>query len=209
MIPQQTTTTTTSTSTTTMDSQQGKLLSSFMNEIVKLEECQALCDQAAIMAIRTSPATTTVTQEGPDLIDASKLRRPACKAALTKLPKRRVYPHDQQRHQNDPRTCGICCGRLIHGIVLTRLPCGHVYHYNCVVPWLNRANSCPECRYEIPTFTSSSTGDDAANEYEVGRRHRMAQRTTVSCTCDPHKRHHTCFFDDSQLVVVHEAEQKD
>ncbi|KAK9057828.1 hypothetical protein SSX86_022666 [Deinandra increscens subsp. villosa] len=47
--------------------------------------------------------------------------------------------------------CVICKDNVGVGSVVNRLPCGHVYHPSCIVPWLNARNTCPLCRYELPT----------------------------------------------------------
>ncbi|KAL7599533.1 hypothetical protein Lser_V15G25899 [Lactuca serriola] len=47
--------------------------------------------------------------------------------------------------------CVICKDSVCVGSVVNRLPCLHVYHPSCITPWLNAHNTCPLCRYELPT----------------------------------------------------------
>lgn len=87
-------------------------------------------------------------------------------AAISKLPCYRVYPFDKEQHPNYNQTCTICYDRLIDGFALLRMPCGHLYHINCIIHWLGQSNACPECRYEI-----ESTSSDY--KYEISRKQRM------------------------------------
>lgn len=34
---------------------------------------------------------------------------------------------------------------------IVRLWCGHLFHNECVVPWLSKQNTCPLCRFELPS----------------------------------------------------------
>lgn len=47
--------------------------------------------------------------------------------------------------------CAICKDLLTVGNVVNRLPCLHLYHPSCIKPWLSNRNTCPLCRFEVPT----------------------------------------------------------
>lgn len=50
--------------------------------------------------------------------------------------------------QMSVETCVICQENIAENEV-TKLPgCGHPYHADCIVPWLQRNHQCPLCRYE-------------------------------------------------------------
>lgn len=109
---------------------------------------------------------------------------PASTSAIMGLTHIRVFAEDKANYKSDDRCCSVCSDRLVDGIVLTRLPCGHMYHISCIVPWLNKNCSCPECRYELPT---------ADPKFESGRRERMKSRKISSCGCSCFG-FHSCVF---------------
>jgi Ring finger domain len=47
--------------------------------------------------------------------------------------------------------CAVCKELVLVGESLKRLPCSHDYHANCILPWLGIRNTCPLCRFELPT----------------------------------------------------------
>ncbi|XP_033108268.1 E3 ubiquitin-protein ligase RNF181-like [Anneissia japonica] len=47
--------------------------------------------------------------------------------------------------------CPVCLLPFESGENASMLPCQHRFHGNCIQPWLSQTNSCPVCRYELPT----------------------------------------------------------
>lgn len=95
------------------------------------------------------------------LADTASSRRgapPAAESVVVKLP-RVVITKDLER--NGSLVCAVCKDPLIIHTEANQLPCLHLYHPLCILPWLRTRNSCPVCRYELPT-------DD--REYEEGKR---------------------------------------
>ena len=42
-------------------------------------------------------------------------------------------------------TCTICLDDFSNKKII-KLKCNHVYHYDCILPWLEENNNCPLCR---------------------------------------------------------------
>jgi len=72
-----------------------------------------------------------------------KCGRPATKAAVEALQTVVVAEADAQ--------CAVCKDGVEAGERARRLPCAHLYHDACILPWLAIRNTCPLCRHELPT----------------------------------------------------------
>eukprot|EP00826_Nyctotherus_ovalis_P050560 TRINITY_DN6210_c0_g1_i1.p2 TRINITY_DN6210_c0_g1~~TRINITY_DN6210_c0_g1_i1.p2 ORF type:complete len:388 (-),score=58.48 TRINITY_DN6210_c0_g1_i1:90-1253(-) len=103
---------------------------------------------------------------------AQPSRPPASKKAVSKLP---VFKLDRKHCKTgasgkpDLPGCAICCCNIELGRECQVLPCGHMYHPTCIKPWFDQNNTCPTCRYELPT-------DDPG--YERVRPNNAPQRNT-------------------------------
>ncbi|CAN6230666.1 unnamed protein product [Urochloa humidicola] len=47
--------------------------------------------------------------------------------------------------------CAVCKDGIAAGLSVLRLPCKHYFHADCIRPWLAIRNTCPVCRFELPT----------------------------------------------------------
>ncbi|KAL9224336.1 hypothetical protein vseg_000380 [Gypsophila vaccaria] len=73
---------------------------------------------------------------------------PAAKTAVEGLPSVDVT---EEMMRSDSSQCAVCMDEFELGAQAKQMPCKHVFHKDCIVPWLELHNSCPVCRYELPT----------------------------------------------------------
>nr|CAG8585219.1 15232_t:CDS:2 [Entrophospora candida] len=70
---------------------------------------------------------------------------PASKSFINKLP---IVPKSDI---NSDETCIICADKFHGGgdKLVTSLPCKHKFDKECIIPWLELHNTCPNCRHEV------------------------------------------------------------
>ncbi|CAM8897573.1 unnamed protein product [Rhodiola kirilowii] len=83
---------------------------------------------------------------------------PASKAAVESLPTVVIG----ECHMAAESHCAICTEQFELHAEAREMPCKHIYHSSCVLPWLALRNSCPVCRHELPTGSPGSNRDDEA-----------------------------------------------
>lgn len=59
-----------------------------------------------------------------------------------------------------PTTCSICLSEYINGDIIVSLPCCHVFHRDCLHPWLQMKKLCPLCKTLVRGPTA--LGDNAS-----------------------------------------------
>ena len=47
--------------------------------------------------------------------------------------------------------CVICKEEMRVGRDVCELPCQHLFHWMCILPWLKKRNTCPCCRFRLPS----------------------------------------------------------
>ncbi|OIS97430.1 PREDICTED: E3 ubiquitin-protein ligase RING1-like [Nicotiana attenuata] len=73
---------------------------------------------------------------------------PAAKSAVAGLPDIKITV---ELLGSDSSQCAVCKDTFELGEDAKQMPCKHIYHKDCILPWLELHNSCPVCRYELPT----------------------------------------------------------
>ncbi|KAD5962031.1 hypothetical protein R6Q59_014441 [Mikania micrantha] len=83
---------------------------------------------------------------------------PASKAAIESLPTIEIQEH----HVSIESYCAVCKEPLDLGSEAKEMPCQHLYHPDCILPWLALRNSCPVCRHELPSETADLSNSNRA-----------------------------------------------
>ncbi|KAF0911635.1 hypothetical protein E2562_011643 [Oryza meyeriana var. granulata] len=74
---------------------------------------------------------------------------PAAKSAVAALPD--VAVSADMMAADGGAQCSVCMDDFHLGAAAKQLPCKHVFHKDCILPWLDLHSSCPVCRFELPT----------------------------------------------------------
>lgn len=81
---------------------------------------------------------------------------PAPRSAIDAMPTIKIT----RRHLNIDAHCPVCKDKFELGTEARLMPCDHIYHSDCIVPWLVEHNSCPVCRVELTSQGTASAGSN-------------------------------------------------
>ncbi|KAL8462832.1 hypothetical protein ACS0TY_032921 [Phlomoides rotata] len=85
---------------------------------------------------------------------------PASKAAIESMPTIDIT----DEHIAIESYCAVCKEPFEMGSEAREMPCKHLYHQDCILPWLSLRNSCPVCRHELPIDNESTSVNHDASE---------------------------------------------
>uniref|UniRef100_G3TN79 E3 ubiquitin-protein ligase RNF181 n=1 Tax=Loxodonta africana TaxID=9785 RepID=G3TN79_LOXAF len=89
---------------------------------------------------------------------------PAAKAVVESLPRTAI------RGSQADLKCPVCLLEFEEEETAIEMPCHHLFHSNCILPWLSKTNSCPLCRHELPT------DDDTYEEHRRDKARKEQQK---------------------------------
>uniref|UniRef100_W5KDY1 Ring finger protein 150a n=1 Tax=Astyanax mexicanus TaxID=7994 RepID=W5KDY1_ASTMX len=97
----------------------------------------------------------------------------AAKKAISKLQVRTIRKGDKET-ESEFDNCAVCIETYKPNDVVRILPCRHVFHKNCVDPWLQDHRTCPMCKMNIlkalaspPLLYNTYCSDDIPPDYEL------------------------------------------
>ncbi|XP_038906308.1 E3 ubiquitin-protein ligase RDUF1-like [Benincasa hispida] len=88
---------------------------------------------------------------------------PASKAAIESLPVVKILAS----HVPMESHCAVCKEPFELDSEAREMPCKHIYHSDCILPWLSIRNSCPVCRHQLPSDVHISGRSSPASAEEV------------------------------------------
>ena len=98
---------------------------------------------------------------------------PASKEAVSKLKTCKI----SSKEKEEKASCSVCTDEYEVEEEVREMPCGHKFHKDCLDPWLKLRNSCPVCRFELPTDDKNyekrrkkKSGESAENSPQSGNR---------------------------------------
>ncbi|KAL5580952.1 hypothetical protein UlMin_013394 [Ulmus minor] len=82
---------------------------------------------------------------------------PASKSAIESMPTIEIL----DSHVGSESHCAVCKEAFELGSEAREMPCKHIYHSDCILPWLSLRNSCPVCRHELPSEQNSANPEQS------------------------------------------------
>ncbi|KAJ4719988.1 E3 ubiquitin-protein ligase RING1-like [Melia azedarach] len=104
---------------------------------------------------------------------------PASKAAIESMPSILIDSSYVELESH----CAVCKEAFELGSEAREMPCKHIYHSDCILPWLSLRNSCPVCRHELPSDNNNQNtteeGENGENGQVIGSNEEEAVGLTI------------------------------
>ncbi|KAJ9550299.1 hypothetical protein OSB04_014344 [Centaurea solstitialis] len=132
-----------------------------------------------------SPRTTNPISSANDQNKGvEKLRREVYNPGEQRLNLYNNNDHDsraksqEKRNNEDGKRCAVCLEDFEPREMVTLTPCDHMFHEDCIVPWVKSRGQCPVCRFVIGGPTNEREGGRMSNN--GGLRNEAFEREFMS-----------------------------
>lgn len=97
--------------------------------------------------------------------DESKLTMDEQSKVLSKLRKEKYNPATpkQREEEEEGKRCSVCLEDFEAREEVAVTPCRHMFHGECIVPWVTKEGSCPVCRSALLERKKSNVGPPAVD----------------------------------------------
>ena len=99
---------------------------------------------------------------------------PAPRSAINAMPTIKIT----RTHLQTDSHCPVCKDQFELGSEARQMPCNHIYHSDCIVPWLVQHNSCPVCRQVLGSTPNHSQTLNGRNRNSSGSNSRGRDSTS-------------------------------
>uniref|UniRef100_A0A7S3NIV3 RING-type E3 ubiquitin transferase n=1 Tax=Aureoumbra lagunensis TaxID=44058 RepID=A0A7S3NIV3_9STRA len=109
---------------------------------------------------------------------------------------RKVEEDDLNSDEGEAPVCTICLNQLQIDDIVANLDCPHLYHEECILPWLRRKATCPLCAVTIDLENRGTPSDE--NRTRSGSRLLTTRRISFSTNHEPEQRRNIDFDDEDE-----------
>lgn len=130
-------------------------------------------------------------REGLDTIVTQMLNQmetsgppPLSSQRINEIPNVKISAEEVDRKMQ----CSVCWDDFKLDETVRKLPCSHLYHENCIVPWLNLHSTCPICRKSLASDDDNEDVDEdfvLLNRFVDGNGSVGGSSTNTSRTAAP------------------------
>ncbi|XAO25661.1 hypothetical protein I312_104489 [Cryptococcus bacillisporus CA1280] len=77
------------------------------------------------------------------------------------------------------RDCPVCKDDFEIGNEVMLIPCGHIYHPDCLIPWLRQSGTCPVCRFSLVSEDRQPNNQRTPNDGTEHTRNAEEERPAI------------------------------
>ena len=111
---------------------------------------------------------------------------------------------------NNCDSCSICCENFTLGkSEVSITPCSHVFHYKCIIKWVNEKNkdpNCPNCNYKFIEYMNNPIKKSQIKrkriDYDENKTNSINMKNTVGIDEGEMKRHYSEDLPSSEYLRI-------